>query len=150
MQSTVKSLATFVVGATLVLGGALAVGADQDRPQQIKAAIAWLQNHYKLEEGGNCPKLPCPLASKWILKALSSEEDRIDIIFVAPAPATAENIRNFRSAKDLGLRMEGTFCPYGGLEVYKIAKPPIEIWVQVLDPQYGRVASHKCSRRILY
>jgi len=89
-----------------------------------------LQNHYKLEEGGNvrsCPVLSPVNGSK----ALSSEEDRIDIIFVAPAPATAENIRNFRSAKDLGLRMEGTFCPYGGLEVYKIAKPPIEIWVQV-------------------
>jgi hypothetical protein len=117
---------------------------------QIRNAVAWLQDQYEQQKRGVCPKLPCPLTKQWVLKGITSANNRIDIAFESPKSAPITNIERFKAGVELDMQMEVSFCPHGDADVYKIAKPPIEFLVHLYDPKYGEVASHKCSRRILY
>jgi hypothetical protein len=137
--------------ALIVLGGTvgcLAPAAATDNEPRLERAKAWLQDHYVRQERGECIRAPCPLTKGWMLHGVVATAGAIEISFSNREAAPAGNILAFQSGPGLALNLDQTFCPNAELEIYAIARTPLEIRVHLLDAGRGLVVSHTCTRRV--
>ena len=148
--SIVDRFTVLAIALLLTLGHLSSGNAQESAALQIERGIAWLEKHYAEQKSGQCEWKPCPLMGQWRLESVKSGGDGLDITFVGLTPVSIEQIKIFQSRNDLPVAMEHTFCPYGGLQIYKIMQESLQIRVHARDPQFGLVASRVCSRRILY